>query len=186
MKVTLLTREYPPEVYGGAGVHVEYLARELAALPEVAVEVRRFASPSRGRHRRREDGGPEVFEFEAWDGLGGDSPYESTLRVLSTDLAMASGLEGANVLHSHTWYTNLAGHIGKLLHGIPYVVTSHSLEPLRPWKARLQMRSACPHLRSSRRRGSPVRPGRRQRRRRGWEAGRLEELRGVARRRRCP
>ena len=133
LKVVLLTREYPPDVYGGAGVHVEYLAREVAAMPGIAVEVRRFASPSRGH--RRHDGGPEIIEFPAWEGLGGDSSYASTLRVMSVDLAMAAGMEATDIVHSHTWYTNLAGHVAKLLHGIPHVVTSHSLEPLRPWKA---------------------------------------------------
>lgn len=134
LKVALLTREYPPDVYGGAGVHVEYLAKELAALPGLAVEVRRFASSTR-RRRPPQDHGPEVTEFSAWEGLGGEAPYASALRAMSVDLAMAAGLERIDVVHSHTWYANLAGHLAKLMHGIPHVVTSHSLEPLRPWKA---------------------------------------------------
>jgi starch synthase len=134
LKVALLTREYPPDVYGGAGVHVEHLAKGLAALPGVDVEVRRFAS-STHPGGAREKHGPHVTEFSAWEGLGGDAPYASALRAMSVDLAMAAGLEGADVVHSHTWYTNLAGHLAKLIHEVPHVVTSHSLEPLRPWKA---------------------------------------------------
>jgi starch synthase len=134
LKVVLLTREYPPDVYGGAGVHVQYLAGELARLEGVQVEVRRFASSARGP-RRREPGGTEVREFGPWDQLGGEAAEAATLRVMSVDLAMAAGMEATDIVHSHTWYTNLAGHVAKLLHGIPHVVTSHSLEPLRPWKA---------------------------------------------------
>jgi starch synthase len=132
LRAVLLTREYPPDVYGGAGVHVAYLAKELAALPGLAVEVRRFASSTRGR-RRREDNGLELTEFSEWEGLGGEASHASALRAMSVDLAMASP-EGADVVHSHTWYTNLAGHLAKLIHEVPHVVTSHSLEPLRPWK----------------------------------------------------
>jgi alpha-maltose-1-phosphate synthase len=141
LKVTLFTREYPPDVYGGAGVHVEYLARELSALPGMEVEVRRFASPSAGAApaetpaSREPSGGPKVIEFEAWERLGGEAGSATALRVMSVDLAMAAGLQGTDLVHTHTWYTNLAGHLGKLLHGLPHVVTSHSLEPLRPWKA---------------------------------------------------
>jgi len=127
MKAVLLTREYPPDVYGGAGVHVEYLARELARLLEV--EVRCFG-PRRPEPDPRE---PSVRAFEPWAALGGDDA--AVLRVLSVDLAMASGLEGASLVHSHTWYANFAGHLAKVLHGLPHVVTTHSLEPLRPWKA---------------------------------------------------
>jgi alpha-maltose-1-phosphate synthase len=133
LKVVLFTREYPPDVYGGAGVHVEYLAKALAGLKDLEVEVRRFASPSGGP--RLAAGGPTVKEFEPWENLGGDALFASALRVMSVDLAMASGLEGTDLVHSHTWYTNLAGHLAKLLHAIPHVLTTHSLEPLRPWKA---------------------------------------------------
>jgi starch synthase len=119
VKVALLTREYPPEVYGGAGVHVEYLARELHAFEEVTVHA---------WGARRDE--PGVFAHAAWDALTDDA-----LRVMSIDLVMAERVAGAELVHSHTWYANLGGHLAKLRHGIPHVVTVHSLEPLRPWKA---------------------------------------------------
>lgn len=128
MKVVLLTREYPPEVYGGAGVHVEYLARELGRL--ASVEVRCF-----GRPRPADAGGGlSVRAFGPWDGF--DRPaLGGALGVVDVDLAMIEGLDHASIVHSHTWYTNLAGHMAKLVYGIPHVATTHSLEPLRPWKA---------------------------------------------------
>jgi starch synthase len=129
MKVVLLTREYPPEVYGGAGVHVEYLSRELARLADV--EVRCFGQP---REPAADPGVPHAVAYQPWDRLAGPEPYAAALQTVSVDLAMVSGLGDASVLHSHTWYANLAGHFGKLVHGLPHVVTSHSLEPLRPWK----------------------------------------------------
>ncbi len=134
MRVALLTREYPPDVYGGAGVHVEHLAKELTGLPGLEVEVRRFAS---GSERRRHKGRPTVREFGPSADLGGDdgSSTAAVLGVMSVDLAMASSLEAIDVVHSHTWYTNLAGHLTKLLYGVPHVLTAHSLEPMRPWKA---------------------------------------------------
>jgi starch synthase len=110
--VGLLTREWPPDVYGGAGVHVEFLARELAALVEVRVEA--FATHG------------------TWDRL---AEANATLQVLATDLSMVSAVDSCDLVHSHTWYANMAGHLAKLLYGIPHVMTSHSLEPLRPWKA---------------------------------------------------
>ena len=122
--VALLTREYPPHVYGGAGVHVEHLAAALA--PLVDVRVHRFAEsePPRAGH-----------SYAPGKGLEGAAPHLAALRVMSTDLAMAAGVEGADLAHSHTWYANFAGHLAKLLYGIPHVCTTHSLEPLRPWKA---------------------------------------------------
>jgi starch synthase len=128
VRVALLTREYPPDVYGGAGVHVEYLARELARLAEV--EVHRW-----GHAVREERDGPTVVGHSAWDALAGDAPHLAALRAMSIDLTMTAGAEGAEVVHSHTWYANLAGHLAKLTYGIPHVATVHSLEPLRPWKA---------------------------------------------------
>lgn len=125
MKVALLTREFPPHVYGGAGVHVEYLAPALAGHVEVAVH--RFAGP-----------GEEMAigaVYAPWEDLRGDAPYVAALRHLSVDLPMVLGAEGADLAHSHTWYANFAGHLAKLCHGIPHVLTTHSLEPLRPWKA---------------------------------------------------
>jgi alpha-maltose-1-phosphate synthase len=128
MRVDLLTREYPPEVYGGAGVHVEYLARELAKLTDVTVQ--RW-----GESSEPEGGGPRVVGHAAWDALDGGAAHLAALRAVSIDLTMAAAVEGADVVHSHTWYANLGGHLGKLLYDIPHVVSAHSLEPLRPWKA---------------------------------------------------
>lgn len=125
MKIGLISREYPPEVYGGAGVHVEYLARELSRSLDLRVFC--FGKPRPG---------PEVAEaVEPWSALSGSAPHLSALRTLSVDLRLAAALEGCHLAHSHTWYANLAGHFAKLLYGIPHVMTSHSLEPLRPWKA---------------------------------------------------
>jgi starch synthase len=125
----MLTREYPPEVYGGAGVHVEYLVRDLAYL--VDLEVHCFGKP----RLEPPDGKLKVQAYQPWDALAGSARHLSALRTVSTDLAIAAGVEGADLVHSHTWYANLAGHVAKLLYGIPHVVTVHSLEPLRPWKA---------------------------------------------------
>ncbi len=127
-RVALLTREYPPEVYGGAGVHVEYLARELARLVELTVHA--FGAP-----REPVRGGPTVVAYRPWDELEGDDPPLGALRALSVDLAMSVGTAGADLVHSHTWYVNLGGHLAHLVHGIPHVATVHSLEPMRPWKA---------------------------------------------------
>jgi starch synthase len=113
-----MTREYPPEVYGGAGVHVEYLARELERL--VDVEVRCFGVSRNGARA-----------FAPWPEL---ADANAALQTMSVDLAMAAD-DAVDVVHSHTWYANLAGHLAKLLHGVPHVATTHSLEPLRPWKA---------------------------------------------------
>ena len=125
LKVALLSREYPPEVYGGAGVHVEYLARELAPLVELAVHCFGGARSA-----------PEVAgNYNPWELLGGDAPELAALRTLSVDLLMAKAVRGSDVVHSHTWYANFAGHLAKLMYGVPHVMTSHSLEPLRPWKA---------------------------------------------------
>jgi starch synthase len=119
VKAALLTREYPPEVYGGAGVHVEYLARELAK--RIELEVRCFGADRDG-----------AVAFRPWDALAGASP---ALQTMSVDLAMAADGEGIDVVHSHTWYAMFGGHVLQQLHGIPHVVTTHSLEPMRPWKA---------------------------------------------------
>ncbi|WP_247686165.1 glycogen synthase [Micromonospora sp. C31] len=121
LRVDLLTREYPPEVYGGAGVHVEYLARELRRLADVRVHC--FGAP------RSE---PGVAAYAEPAGLAGAN---AALRTMGVDLEMAAACAGTDVVHSHTWYANFAGHAAKLLHGVPHVVTAHSLEPLRPWKA---------------------------------------------------
>jgi starch synthase len=127
LRVALLTREYPPEVYGGAGVHVEYLARELARLVDVTVHC--WGAP------RPPDWQPPVVAYEPWDALEGGTPHLAALRAVSIDLAVSAGVEGAGLVHSHTWYANFGGHLAKLIHSIPHVATVHSLEPLRPWKA---------------------------------------------------
>jgi starch synthase len=119
LRVALLTREYPPDVYGGAGVHVSYLARELAALVDLTVHCQGGARPGAVAH-------------QPWEALAGGN---AALATISVDLAMAAAADGAQLVHSHTWYTNLAGHLASLLYGIPHVMTMHSLEPLRPWKA---------------------------------------------------
>ncbi|WP_277210790.1 glycogen synthase [Isoptericola croceus] len=122
MRVDLLTREFPPHVYGGAGVHVAELSAVLR--PHAEVRVRCFDGPRPGA-----DG---VVGYDEPATLSGAN---ATLRTLGVDLAMADDVAGADVVHSHTWYANMAGHLGGLLHDIPHVVTAHSLEPLRPWKA---------------------------------------------------
>jgi alpha-maltose-1-phosphate synthase len=127
VKVALLTREYPPDVYGGAGVHVEYLARELQRLLEVTVHCW-------GADRPAGDG-PPVTAHRAWERLAGSAPWAAALQAISIDLEMAAAVEGTELVHSHTWYANLGGHLAKLLHGVPHVATVHSLEPMRPWKA---------------------------------------------------
>lgn len=121
MRVDVLSREYPPEVYGGAGVHVAELVRELRR--DIEVQVRCFGAP------RPEAG---VTSYGTPPHLSAANPAISTLGV---NLDMVSDIAGADLVHSHTWYANGAGHLGSLLHGIPHVVTAHSLEPLRPWKA---------------------------------------------------
>ncbi|MFI9803076.1 glycogen synthase [Streptomyces sp. NPDC052301] len=120
MRVGLLTREYPPDVYGGAGVHVEFLARELSSLVDLEV------------HCWGEGRGVGVVRHRPWPVLDGSN---DALRTFSVDLSIAAALEGRELVHSHTWYAGLAGHVAKLLYGVPHVVTAHSLEPLRPWKA---------------------------------------------------
>jgi len=119
VNVALLTREYPPEVYGGAGVHVEYLARELRNLVDLTVHCQGADRAGAIAHR-------------PWDLL---ETANASLQTLSTELSMAAAIGSAEIVHSHTWYTNLAGHLASLLYGIPHVITVHSLEPLRPWKS---------------------------------------------------
>jgi alpha-maltose-1-phosphate synthase len=120
-RVDLITREYPPEVYGGAGVHLEYLSHSLRDLVDVRVHC--FGAP-------RDEPGVTAYA----DPLG-LKDANAALRTMGTDLEMVVGCAGTDVVHSHTWYANLAGHVAKLLYGVPHVVTTHSLEPLRPWKA---------------------------------------------------
>ncbi|MEV0182640.1 glycogen synthase [Streptomyces sp. NPDC050625] len=120
MRVGLLSREYPPDVYGGAGVHVEFLARELRPLVDLEV------------HCWGEGRAVGVVRHRPWSAL---DTANDALRTFSVDLSIAAALEGRELVHSHTWYANLAGHVAKLMYGVPHVLTAHSLEPLRPWKA---------------------------------------------------
>ncbi|MEZ0366015.1 glycogen synthase [Mycobacterium sp. pUA109] len=119
MRVAMMTREYPPEVYGGAGVHVTELTAQLRRLCQVDVHCMGAAREG-------------AFVHQPDPALRGANPALSTL---SADLVMANAAAGAAVVHSHTWYTGLAGHLAGLLYDIPHVLTAHSLEPLRPWKA---------------------------------------------------
>jgi starch synthase len=113
----MVTREWPPDVYGGAGVHVEFLARELRSLVELDVHC--WGADRDGAHGHT-------------DAHGYGQPAFATMDIA---VSMADALAGHDLAHSHTWYANLAGHLAKLAHGIPHVLTAHSLEPLRPWKA---------------------------------------------------
>ncbi len=117
----MITKEYPPEIYGGAGVHVAELVSALRR--DIDVTVRAFGAP------RDEEG---TFAYRVPDSLAAANP---ALQTLGTDLEIVSAIAGADVVHSHTWYANFAGHLASQLHGIPHVLTAHSLEPLRPWKA---------------------------------------------------
>ncbi|OLR90331.1 glycogen synthase [Actinokineospora bangkokensis] len=119
MRIGLLTREYPPEVYGGAGVHVEFLVPRLRELVEVDVHC--MGAPRSG-----------AVAHNPAPGLDGAN---AALRTLSADLSMTAAVDAVDLVHSHTWYANHAGHLAQLLHGVPHVVTAHSLEPRRPWKA---------------------------------------------------
>ncbi len=121
MRVDIVTKEYPPEIYGGAGVHVTELVKALRK--SIEVQVHAF-----GQGRDEADTSSYTVPVE----LGSANPAIQTLGV---DLEIVGDVAGADVVHSHTWYANFAGHLASLLHGIPHVVTAHSLEPLRPWKA---------------------------------------------------
>jgi len=127
MRVDLLTKEYPPFIYGGAGVHVNELAKVLRPLADVRVHA--FGGPREPGTEGADDGVtgyPEIAELDS---------ANAALRTFGVDLEMAQGTEGTDLVHSHTWYANLAGHLSGLLHGVPHVISAHSLEPLRPWKA---------------------------------------------------
>lgn len=127
VRVDLITREYPPHVYGGAGVHVAELAAVLRRNLDVRVHC--FDGPREPGTAGADDG---VRGYAAPAGLAGANP---ALVTLGTDVEIAAHLEGTDLVHSHTWYANFAGHLGSLLHSVPHVVSAHSLEPLRPWKA---------------------------------------------------
>lgn len=119
MRSAILTREFPPDIYGGAGVHVDYLVRELHKLIDVTVHAFGDSRPGAIGHQPT----PETAAANA------------ALATLSTDLSMTAAVNDVELVHSHTWYANMAGHFAKLLYGIPHVITAHSLEPRRPWKA---------------------------------------------------
>lgn len=123
MRVDILSKEYPPEIYGGAGVHVAELVRALRTLPDTDTRVHCFGAP---REEEGTTGYADLTELQ---------DANAALRTIGVDLAMAAGTAGTDLVHSHTWYANLAGHLAKLLHGVPHVITGHSLEPMRPWKA---------------------------------------------------
>lgn len=115
----MLTREYPPDIYGGAGVHVGYLVPQLRRL--CSVDVHCFGRPR-----------ADATAHPVAAGLAEANP---ALQTLSVDLAIADAVAGVDLVHSHTWYAIMAGHLARMLHGVPHVVTAHSLEPRRPWKA---------------------------------------------------
>lgn len=122
LNVGIVTKEWPPAVYGGAGVHVVQLTQALRKIPHINVAVHCFGG-------MRNDGA-----------FGYDTPIEfkdanPALQALATDMAIAQQLQGLDVVHTHTWYANMAGHTASLLYGTPHIVSAHSLEPLRPWKA---------------------------------------------------
>jgi len=118
MRIGMLTREWPPEIYGGAGVHVDQLVAQLRHLAEVDVHC--FGAPR-----------PDAMAHQVPGFLEGANP---ALQVLGVDLDMVQATSGVDILHSHTWYANFAGQVGGLMHGVPHVITAHSLEPMRPWK----------------------------------------------------
>lgn len=121
-RVGLVTKEWPPQVYGGAGVHAVQLTEALRNLDDVCVDVHCFGGV-------RDDG---AFGYSTPASFSDSNP---AIQAVATDLEIANNLQNVNVIHSHTWYANMAGHFGSLLHGVPHVITAHSLEPLRPWKS---------------------------------------------------
>ncbi len=121
-RVGLVTKEWPPQVYGGAGVHAVQLTQALREIDGVHVDVHCFGGA-------RTDG---AFGYSTPPSFENSNP---AVQAIATDLEMANNLANVDVIHSHTWYANMAGQVASLLHGIPHVITAHSLEPLRPWKA---------------------------------------------------
>jgi len=129
VRAGLFTREYPPQVYGGAGVHVDYLSRELAR--EIEVEVHCWGpqhSDSGNLHVRGQEPWAEISD-------GTEGKFKGALEALSLNLTQVKALKGIDVVHTHTWYVSMAGYLAKKLYGVPFVLTTHSLEPLRAWKA---------------------------------------------------
>ena len=129
MRVGLFTREYPPQVYGGAGVHVDYLSRELAN--DIEVEVHCWGpqhSDEKNLHIRGAEPWAEVTN-------GTEAKFKGALEAFSLNLTQVKDLRGIDIVHTHTWYVSMAGYLAKKLYGVPFVLTTHSLEPLRAWKA---------------------------------------------------
>jgi starch synthase len=121
MRIDLITKEYPPHIYGGAGVHVAELVRVLRK--SIEVQVRCFGN-DRDEKDTKSYAHPHNFDGS-----------NAAIQTMATDLTMVDDIQGSNLVHSHTWYANFAGHVAGQLHGIPHLITAHSLEPLRPWKA---------------------------------------------------
>jgi len=129
LRVGLFTREYPPQVYGGAGVHVDYLSRELAR--KIEVEVHCWGP------QHSDETNLHVRGAEPWAEItnGTEGKFKGALEALSLNLTQIKALSGVDVVHTHTWYVSMAGYLAKKLYGVPFVLTTHSLEPLRAWKA---------------------------------------------------
>jgi len=129
VRVGLFTREYPPQVYGGAGVHVDYLSREMAKAIEVEVHC--------WGPQQADNGNLHVRGQEPWAEIsnGTAGKFKGALEAFSLNLTQVKALEGIDVVHTHTWYVSMAGYLAKKLYGVPFVLTTHSLEPLRAWKA---------------------------------------------------
>jgi starch synthase len=129
MRVALFTKEFPPNVYGGAGVHVDYLSREMAK--EIEVEVHCWGP------QHADLGNLYVRGAEPWDEItnGTEAKFKGALEALSLNLTQVKALAGIDVAHTHTWYTSMAGYLAKKLYSVPFVLTAHSLEPLRAWKS---------------------------------------------------
>ncbi len=123
VRIDILSKEYPPAIYGGAGVHVAELVRALRARGDLDVRVHAFGEP---RDEDGTTGHPDLAELKG---------SNAALTTMGVDLTIAAATQGADLVHSHTWYANFAGHVGGLLGGVPHVLTAHSLEPMRPWKA---------------------------------------------------
>jgi starch synthase len=129
MRAVLFTREYPPNVYGGAGVHVEYLSRELAR--KIDVEVQCWGDQNSDEGHLHVRGGQPWQEIST----GTEGKFKAALETLSLNLSQVKALSGADVVHTHTWYVSMAGFLAKKLYKVPFVLTTHSLEPLRAWKS---------------------------------------------------
>jgi len=129
LRVGLFTREYPPQVYGGAGVHVDYLSRELAK--EIEVEVHCWGP------QNSDEANLHVRGAEPWSEIteGTEGKFKGALEAMSLNLTQVKALQGIDIVHTHTWYVSMAGFLAKKLYGVPFVLTTHSLEPLRAWKA---------------------------------------------------